>query len=166
MREFNYTMKKALVVGLRKTDKNKRGRQALVQSTGMVPVEGALSAIEALSEIDLSVISPAPEFPYPQLFELNQLTLVCTATQIYELESDGVTLTLKIDSLNEGHVWSVADFHNFLMLTNGKQVVYRDGETKTFSANDPYGMSSASGVCNYNGQILVAAPNVVVPDPS
>ena len=134
MREFNYTMKKALVVGLRSTDKNKRGRQALVQSNGAVPAEGALSSVEELSEIDISTISPVPSFPYPQIFELNQLTLVCTETQIYELASDGVTLTLKLGSLTEGHVWSVADFHNFIMLTNGKQVVYRDGEAKTFSA--------------------------------
>lgn len=166
MREFNYTMKKALVVGLRSTDKNKRGRQALAQSDGMVPVEGALSANEELTIVDISTIIPTPSFPYPQIFELAQITIVCTATQIYELEIDGTTLTLQIGSLIEGHVWSLADFGHFVMLTNGKQVIYRDGSSKIFSAYDPYGMASASSVCNFNGQIIVAAPNVVVPDPS
>ena len=161
MKEFNYTMRVALGTGLRSTDRNKRGRQALVESAGMVPVDKALSSVEELTQIDISTISPAPSFPYPQVFELRQLTLVCTATQVYELSSG--TLTLKLGGLTKGHVWSIADFGAFVVLVNGKQAVYRDGESKTFSTTDPYGMSSASGICNFNGQAILAAPNVVIP---
>lgn len=161
MKEFNYTMKIALGTGLRASERNKRGKQALVQSTGMVPIEGTLSSLEVPSQIDISTISPAPSFPYPQVFELNEITVLCTATQIYEYANN--TLTLKIENLHEGHVWSIADFGNFVVFVNGKQAVYRDGESREYSVDDPYGMSTASGICNYNGQAIVAAPNVEIP---
>ena len=160
MREFNYTMRKALAVGLRSTDKNKRGHQALVKSDGAYPYESALSSVEALDRINIDSISPVPTFPYPQVFELKQLTILCTATQIYSYADD--TLTLEISSLTEGHLWSVADFGNFIALVNGKQVVYRDGVTKIFTSIDEIGIGSASGICNLNGQIILAAPGVEI----
>lgn len=160
MREFNYTMRKALAVGLRVTTSNKRGHQALVESTGAYPYEGALVSTADLDEIDISSISPAPVFPYPQIFELKQLTIVCTATQIFSYAND--TLTLELASLVEGHKWTVADFGNFVALVNGKQVVYRDGVSKVFTIIDEIGIGSASGICNLNGQIILAAPGVEV----
>ena len=51
-------------------------------------------------------------------------------------------------------------------LCPGNAFLSDSSSAKTFSANDPYGMSSASSVCNFNGQIIVTAPNVIVPDPS
>jgi hypothetical protein len=165
MREYNYTVNKALSVGLRSTDKNRRNMQALVKSDGMVPTEGALASVELgdFTEIDISSISPTPEFPYPQVFELKGLTIVCTATDIYEYNPSSGDLTKVIGALMEGHCWSVADFHSFLMLCNGKQVVCRDGQTKGWTGNNIAELTSASCVCNYNGQIIATAPDVVLP---
>jgi len=162
MREFNYVYKKGLSIGLRSSSKNKRGSQALVLSTGMVPSEETLVALDTQNRLDISTISPAPRFPYPQIFEFAQVTILATATQIFEVASNG-TLTQKLVGLTEGHVWSAADFHNFIVMVNGKQAIYRDGQSLVWSADDPYGMASASGVCNFNGQAILTAPNVVIP---
>lgn len=161
MREYNYTMKKALSIGLRKTERNKRGQQALVLSTGMVPDDGALSSLELMTQLNINAISPAPVHPYPQIFQLKQLTLLCSATAIYEV-STGLTLTLLLGGLLEGHMWSCADFHNYIVLANGRQVVTRDGNSLQWSADDTIGLSVASSVCNFNGQLIAAAPNVAI----
>lgn len=162
MQEFNYTMRKAPSVGLRSTEQNKRGRQAMVLSTGAYPDDGALRSVESISELDISSIDPAPSFPFPQIFELLKITLVCTRTQIYSL-TDGA-LTLEIDSLTGGHLWSVADYGHFITLVNGKQVVYRDAQTKDFTIVDEIGIVSASGICDLNGQIILVAPQTTIND--
>lgn len=130
-------------------------------STGAVPREGALHALPAVTRLDISSISPAPVFPFPQFFELKQLNILCTATQIYQVNADN-SLTLLLGSLTAGHRWSVADFGNFIVLVNGKQAVYRDGDSLEWNADDPYGLSSAIGICNFRGQAIVAGPNVVI----
>ena len=116
MREFNYTITQALSTGLRASDKNKRNSQALVLSDGVYPDEGALSSLEELSPIDCSSISPTPEFPYPQIFELLKTTLVCTKDAIYSYALG--TLTLELGGLAAGHRWSAADFGHFIVLAN------------------------------------------------
>ena len=165
MREFNYTMRKALTVGLRATNKNKRGQQALVLSTGAYPEDGALGSIDSVSSIDISSIDPAPEFPFPQIFELDQIMIVCTATQIYEYNEINATLALRLSGLTSACQWVVADFGNYLVLVNGDMVVYRDGETKEFTAIDTIGITSATGICNFNGQIIITAPQSPVTGP-
>lgn len=161
MREFNYTVQRALSVGLRSSDRNKRNVQGLVLSDGVYPDQEALSSLEQMSPIDVSSISPTPTFPYPQIFELLQGTLVCTATEIYDYAEE--TLTLAIGSLAAGHRWSAADFGAFVVMSNGQQTVYRDATTRLWSSADTYGIGSSSGVCDLNGQLIVAAPNTIIP---
>lgn len=160
MREFNYTMTQALSVGLRSTDRNKRNSQALVLSDGVFPDSGALGSLEGLTPIDISALDPVPVFPYPQLFELLQIVLVCTDVAIYSYANE--TLTLELGSLTAGHRWSVADFGSFIVLANGKQTVYRDATSKAWSTDDTYGIGSSSGICDLNGQLIVAAPNTTI----
>ena len=95
MKEYPYRIEAGLTVGLRPSHRNKRGKQALVQSTGMYPDEGALVSLEELTRLDTSGITPTPVFPYPQVFELHAVTIVLTATQVYEVGANGA-LTLKL----------------------------------------------------------------------
>ena len=164
MREFNYTFETGLQFGLRRTEQNRRNQQALVLSTGAFPSEGALSSLPALTRTSITGISPAPSFPYPQIFVLNQLTIVCAETSIYTRADNG-TLTLAISGLTGGVTWSVADFHDFLVLVNGKQVVFRDALDKTWHTdNSVYDVPIGTSICNFNGQAIVTAPDVVIPN--
>jgi hypothetical protein len=161
MKEFNYQFRKGLVVGLRSSENNQRNGQALTLSTGMYPTQGSLQSLPAISRLDTSTLDPLPVFPFPQIFELKDGTvMVCTSSEIYTYASN--TFTQELGGLTPGHLWTVADFNGFLFMANGKQTVYRDGVTRVFSANDIYGMSSCSGVCNFNGQLIVAAPDTVI----
>lgn len=158
MKEFNYLIKLGLARGLRKTDKNPRNQQALVLSTGMVPEDGALSSVPELNEIDVSTVSPVPHFPYPQVFVLKQLTIVCMATAIYE-RTPGGDLTLLISGLTEGIPWTVADFHNFIVLANGKQFVFRNGDDLQWTTTNRYALPVGTSVLNFKGQLIITAPD-------
>lgn len=162
MQEFNYRFSGGLVKGLRNTDKNRRGQQALTESAGAIPFDGALNSLPTLSEIDISAISPVPSWPYPQIFVLRRMQIVCTATQIYERNPAGV-LTLKLDSLVEGATWTVADFHTFVVLANGKQLVFRLGTSGAWTTNNEWNIPNAIGVCNYRGQLILTAPGEIIP---
>lgn len=159
MKEFNLRFMKGLMVGLRASETNPRNSQALVQATGVFPSEEALISTPSLDPIDISSIDPPPEFPFPQVFELRDgSVIVCTEDAIYSYENE--VLTLELGGLTPGLRWTVADFYGFLFMANGEQTVYRDGVTREFSSSDVWGMSSCNGVCNFNGQLIVAAPNV------
>lgn len=164
MREYNYRFSSGLINGLRTSERNRRGVQALTLATGMVPYDGALNSLPELEQLDISSISPAPSFPFPQIFKLKRLNIVCTSTQIYELDDDG-TLTLAIEGLVAGLRWSVADFHHFLVLANGKQLVFRGGETKKWTTVNTYALPNpATSVLNYKGQLILTGPDETVPE--
>jgi hypothetical protein len=132
-----------------------------VLATGLYPTEGALQSLEPLTRIDTSGLNPVPVFPFPQVFELKDGTvLVCTESEIYTYAS--ATLTQVLGGLTPGHCWTIADFNGFVFMSNGSQTVYKDGVSKVFTANDDFGLASCSGVCNFNGQLIVAAPGLVV----
>jgi hypothetical protein len=162
MREYNYRISEGLSTGLRRTSKNRRGVQALVQATGAFPYDGSLNALPELTEVDISSIDPPPAFPFPQIFVLKRLTVVCTATQIYTRADDG-TLSLAIGSLTEGIRWSCADFHYFLVFANGKQLVFRGGEDKAWTTSNSYSLPNGTSVLNYKGQLIITAPGETIP---
>lgn len=159
MREFNITLGE---LKLRSTTQNKRNVSALVQSDGVFPFDGALGSLRAPMTVTIDGISPAPVWPWPQVFYLKQLILVATETQLYEHVS-GVNV-LKLDSLTAGIRWTFADFHRFIVGTNGKQLVYRDAETLTWVSGAPNGLENCTSVLNYKGQLLMTAYGATVPD--
>lgn len=158
MQEFTYSIRKALVVGLRPSEQNKRGEQALVQAAGVFPREGALVSVEPKTTIDISSISPAPTWPFPQIFALKTGVIVCTETAIYEYDEISRNLTFRIGDLTPGSTWTVADFHNFLVLTNGQQLVFRGGASQHWTVTNDYGLPVATSVLNYKGQLIFTAP--------
>lgn len=164
MREYNYRISEGLSTGLRRSNKNRRGVQALVQSTGAFPYDGSLNSLPELTGIDISSIDPAPAFPFPQIFVLKRLTVVCTDTQIFERNPDTGALSLAIGSLVSGLRWSVADFHYFLVFANGKQLVFRNGESKAWTTANTYALPNGTSVLNYKGQLVITAAGETVPD--
>lgn len=162
MREYSYLFDKGLAKGLRATAKNPRNSQALVESKGMFVEYGSLQSLPAFSDIDISTLGVVA-FPYPQVFVLYSMTLVCTATAIYQLV--GSTLTLLIGSLPGGVTWSCADFATFILLTNGKVGVRKDGASGVWSSFVDTEGDLPMGICycDVNGQLLIGGPGVVVP---
>lgn len=111
--------------------------------------------LEVLSKLDIpaSIAALNCSFPYPQLFCLAKIRLVCTATAIYEWLSNG-SLQLKISGLAQGKTWKIADFGKYLLLTNGVTKVKRDPDTGDFSVDVSDIIPQAEDYHNFNGQII------------
>lgn len=132
---------------------NKRGVLYLTESTGAFPYEGSLITCEDFSanQIDLSSLSCS--FPYPQIFFLSEVVLVCTPTKIYEYPD---ITTAKITT-TAGCLWTVADYKTFILLTNCQVMVKKDAETGVYSVDSsrPFGTC----VTDFNGQAFITSPD-------
>jgi hypothetical protein len=91
-------------------------------------------------------------FPYPQIFEFRQMTIVCGKTDIYEWVDSALVLRLSVAA---GQTWRALDFNDFIYMTNGVVSVTRDPLTKLYSVSD---QPPAYALCNYNGQVVIGSP--------
>jgi hypothetical protein len=140
--------------GLRFSKRSPRNAGYLVTCIGAVGRDGVLQVLDTLTRVDTSAVTGVA-FPYPQLFVGPNLILICTSTKIYEY-SAGV-LTLKYTAAVAAGTWSVADFYDYLYFSNGNIAVIRDGASKVYSLST---LPFASAICNFNGQVIIGAPNV------
>lgn len=155
--KFTFTVDKDLARGLRPSRKNPRNEEFLIECKGAVGKDGVLSSIEPISRLDTSFITDG--FPFPQLFVLSHHTLVCGLRDIYEL--DGETFKLVYTATEPGGVWEVADYQGYIFMSNGREAVVRDHATGTWSKSAT--LPRAISICDYGGQVLVAAPDVDAP---
>lgn len=156
MRSFSILLNQ-IHKGLRESKRNPINNPTLVESKGCVPREGVLSALDAFIQLDTSSLG-AQVYPFPQFFALRNISIVCTKTAIYEII--GGTLTSMISGLTSGTTWELADFYEFLYLSNGVVTVKRDAGSKAYSLITSYPTGTA--ICNYKGQVLVGAPDCTV----
>lgn len=157
MAEFTFTITAGqLSNGLRTSKRSPRDAGYLVESKGAVGRNGVLTAVDELTRIATTVITDA--FPFPQLFVFTSLILVCSRTKIYEWS--GGSLVLKYTATTAGSTWSAVDFYEYVYLSNGEEAVVRSAETGLYSlsATLPTGMS----LCNFNGQVVIGSPDVIV----
>lgn len=154
--KFTFTVKaKELAQGLRPAKQNPRDNDFLIVCAGAVGKDGALQVLNNLTRVVTSVITD--DFPFPQIFTLTNLTIVCGLKNIYEW--DGTTLSLKYTTSEDdtGGVWSVVDFYDYVYMSNGKIAIVRIASDYSYAVSD---LPSASAICNYNGQVIIGAPNM------
>jgi len=158
MREYTITFKDGLKAGLRPSSKTPKNKGALIQADGIAQETGELFNLDELSTFDISAIE-ACTFPFPQVFQLREWTLVCTPTKIYTY--DGTSLTL-VYTAEEGSTWTVGDFYNFLILTNGRELITLDPETGAWSKFLDCEIPNCLCLCDVNGQLFVGGPEVSI----
>jgi hypothetical protein len=126
----------------------------MVEAKGLVGRDGVLQALDSLTRLTTTAITDA--FPFPQIFVFTNMIIVCSRTKIYEWVSSA--LVLKYTASTASGMWEAVDFYDYIYLTNGAEAVVRDAGTKvyTLSATLPHGTC----VCNYNGQVLIGAPDI------
>jgi hypothetical protein len=140
--------------GLRPTKRAKRDSGFLVECKGAVGRDEVLQVIDQLSRIDTSSLTVS--FPYPQLFVMSDVTIVCTSNTIYELVSG--SLVQKITSLTIGTPWSCAEWKGFVVLNNGKVTVTRVSNTYSIDTRIPIGTC----VANYNNaRLFIGSPGAI-----
>ena len=154
MPDFSFVITaEELTKGLRPSKRVARDMKFLVESKGAVGRDGVLSSIDELTRIATTSITDG--FPFPQLFVFTNLIIVCGAKTVYEWVSGA--LLLKYTAPVAAGTWSAVDFYDYVYLTNGNVAVVRNAESKVFSLSS---LPHATAVCNYNGQVLVGAPDV------
>lgn len=153
--KFTATMGTAdLAKGLRTSKRNARNNDYLITCKGTVGIDGVLSALDSITPLSTTVITDA--FPFPQIFVFTNLILVCGLGKIYEW--NGSSLVLRYTATTMGGLWTAVDFFDYLYLSNGAEAVIRDAESKTFSKTTD--LPTCVCMCNYNGQVLIGAPDV------
>lgn len=145
-----------LTRGLRTTKRAPRNSEYLVECAGAIGREGVLSSIDQLTSIDTSAATSM--FPFPQVFDFVNVTIVCDPWHIYEWE--GGVLTLKYTSTLQGGIWCAIDLYDYVCLSNGAETVVRDPSDKTYSISTELPVFQAA--CNYNGQILIGSPDTAL----
>ena len=113
-----------------------------------------LSRLETISQMDLSDITDG--FPYPQVFVLPNITIVCGRTNIYEWVSELLVLKLTVDA---GIRWSVIAFADYIYMTNSTVSVVRDSNSKEYSLSE---LPAGSCLCDFNGQVFIGSPKDIL----
>jgi len=137
--------------GLRPSKRSPRNNKFLVRCIGAVGIDKVLQVIDDLENdrIDTTVITDA--FPYPQIFVLTNMIIVCGATDIYEYDL-GV-LTIKLAGVTTGQLWSVVDYFNFVYMSNGVVSVLRDPMSGVYALTSAQPVAGA--MCDFNGQVVI-----------
>lgn len=139
--------------GLRPSKRLPRNSGYLVECSGAVGKDNVLQTLEELTRIATAAITDT--FPYPQIFVFTNLIIVCSSTKIYELVNGSLVEKLTVTA---GSTWSAVDLYDFIYMSNGNVAVLRDPGSKVYSitTDQPKAMS----ICNFQGQILVGAPDI------
>lgn len=150
MREATITLKDTLAGGL-SPNNNPRNQPFLTEMTGMF-VDRALETVETFSPMTL------PDgidfsFPYPQLFVLSDLIILCNDDQIWEW--GGSSWVSKISSLTTGTTWTCIDRRTYIILSNMEVTVVRDPNTGLYSLDTDL---PAGSYGDFNGQLCVGSP--------
>ena len=140
--------------GLRPSKRMPRDSDFLTTCNGMVGRDGVLQSIDELTRMATGVITDA--FPYPQLFLFSEVIIVCGQTKIYEWVAGALVLKLTVTA---GNTWRAADFHNYIYMSNGKVAVERDPTSLEYAVSTQPFFSS---IVNFNGQVMIGAPNVEI----
>lgn len=145
-----------LSVGLRPNKSVPRNTSYLTEAIGAVGIDGVLQSIPSIDEFRINTSDYIyDDFPFPQIFVLANLTLVCGARNIYEYV-DGL-LIHRFGPTHIGSLWSILDFQGHsIILTNGSVAVQCDYRSLIYELTDL--IPPSEGVCNFNGQVLVGGP--------
>jgi hypothetical protein len=91
-------------------------------------------------------------FPYPQLFVLTNMILVCGLTDIHEWTAAG-GLSWKL-TVTGGQTWELVDYFDYLYMSNGVVSVTRNPKTQAYALTS---LPLASCLCDFNGQAIAGA---------
>ena len=156
MEGFSVTIDNKIIGKGLTSNNNIRNNPMLVESIGAMPYNNVIQSVEEFTRVDTSGLA-AQIFPYPQLFVLGDIIVVCTAQQIYEYDATGDTFTSKISGLSLGNTWDLVDFKSFILLMNGVVAVTKDPETGDYAVDST--LPPGNCICNFNGQVLLGGPD-------
>ncbi|MCK5581921.1 MAG: hypothetical protein KAJ18_11690 [Candidatus Omnitrophica bacterium] len=139
---------KNLEKGLRPSKRMKRNAGYLTTCVGVVGRDKTLQAMDEITRLATTEI--ADGFPYPQVFVLNRVIVVCGLTKIYEWVSGALVEKIEVTA---GNTWRYVDGFEFIWLTNNEASVIRDPKDFSYSISSTLPVGNA--IWNFNGQVMV-----------
>lgn len=155
MKEFESTFQAGLGKGLRTSLLNARNAQALVVSDGLIPEDDTLRSVPELSNL-AGVTALGEVFPFPQVHRGQVHIVIFGGTKIWEYV--GGSFVLKLQGLTLGTLWSVADFYDYIVATNGQQMVRRNADDHTWEVFTDENIPLGSCVAAVNSQLIIGSP--------
>ncbi len=147
MKEFFLPLEH-VAAGLRHDPETRPGQPGLVLAENLRPSPGGLrpgyQATEPLG---------GAAWPYPQLFATRGMgVLLATETAWYSY--DGGAPVPLVSGLAAGHPWALADFHAYLLATNGSCRVARDPGTGNWAVDSNPDIPDCGALGVFNGQAV------------
>jgi hypothetical protein len=137
-----------LAKGLRPSKRMPRDSQFLTTCKGAVGRDGVLQTLDEITRLATATITDP--FPYPNIFVMNRLIIVCGLTTIYEWVSGALVSKIVVTG---GETWRAIDGFDFVWLTNGVVSVTRDPSSFVYALSTDLPVGKA--IVNYNGQVIV-----------
>lgn len=147
MKEFPFNLDGALV-GLRPNDMGVN-RPGCIECKGLLPIQGV-----GLQRIDWPELSPVETsiWPFPQLFKGNTVNMYLEGGAVYTIDLDTWKTTSITSELTIGHAWDFVDMNTAWVITNGKQVVTKNGNGTVTSYDEPV----IESACYHRGRVVYA----------
>lgn len=164
MRELYFTIDE--FKGLRRKERGFRNSQyatdllnAKVGELRLEPFEPAGNPFDPVHSDYFPFGNPhgeAIDWPMPQMFAFTEHVLLATRQRLYEVHPTNWTKTAVGHAVYTPDFWDFADFHDFIIGTNGEAIFLRQSQSGNWSviwaaAEIP----CFKTVCNFNGQIVV-----------
>lgn len=144
--------------GLRPYSYNGRNSGYLTQCRNIVPRRGLLTAYEPIVN---PIQDPAGyywpvtmDWPFPQFFSLYGFNWVATRLGIYKLDAS-FNAAIEVGVDHRSTIWSVADFWDFAVFSNGAMMFIIDPSTGDLHPYLQTDLPAAGAVCGFRGQILL-----------
>lgn len=151
MKTYNFTMKDLLGTGLRPLEESPRNGMHMTASSNGRPSIGGL--VQGDKYTRSFAIDEAA-----QIFHTYKGTFILTADSIYSYSYYDDAITLLIDTIPPGLMWSVADFGEYILFTNGNNNLIRDPSTGLFAVDTGVIFPVARCICAHRGRLLLGAP--------
>lgn len=135
--------------GLRSVAEQPRNSGHFIQCDGAIGYHGSLQGITGITALATSA-TITDGHPYPQLFVLPNLIVICGKTKIYEWVNSALVLKTTVTT---GNPWSLVEYYDQLLLTNGVVTVERRPGDKVYALRSDLPIGEA--LFNFGGQVIV-----------
>lgn len=151
MKTFNYTIKELFNKGLRPLEESPRNGSFLTAASNCRMTEGGLVGADKYTrKFNLNETA--------QVFHAFKGTFILTADSIYSYDYYSDTYSLVVGSIPPGLMWSMADFGEYLLFTNGNINLIRDPTTGDFNVDIGIVFPVARSICAHRGRLILGGP--------
>ena len=146
MKTFEFPLNSMLSNGLRTEEEAKRN------GSNLTTVSNARCSKDALVQADKLVRTFALDVD-GTIFPTYKGIFILTGTALYSYEN--YILTSLLTGLEEGGLWSIADFGDYILFTNGVINLVRNATTGVFSVDNGIVFPIAKTICAHRGRLIL-----------